>query len=952
MKNDFYDKNLSFFSVELYWKDENTDKNSDNSYKYELYQKEGGDNFFTNFFLFKKIYEGKNTNYKVTQLNPDETYTFKLNIIKDGKSVEERKITIKTLYHSSAIISENSIKIAKGEIIKYSHKLNDLEKTIIRNCSNLIFEENDAITIKGDFNGIEIKITHDDENNIYYISFDIKSDYLEEFYNRYAEESKNNVIIPCHFILEKLPNILILNLLEKGAVIFTGKRMGGIIASSLAFYILFFEKLINKNKNAFKGLEKKSLGVVTFGSPSFLFNVNIGYQMEEFVSYFINIKEELDYIPALIDFVNFRKLIDKKFLTISQKMDLDDSEKNYLYKYSENIGFIQENLKDYIKEYKTIPFGYYFMIKGLDFYPIYEYDFNKFYYFQYISTEFLSNLKVYKELKLDDIRLNKKSLESLEKNDYQLELIKILRRENKGKNKEGIIKFKLKEIDNNIISPDIINKIELILIDKKEEINIKNIFYDNDTDITAYIGNLSENINDVIIYNYFGGKIKVKHIINIQGSGPTKDMLRVNIEKLFLIPFFKFFEIFYSSLNDNEKYEKLKKENFGENFQDLKILEPFKLQIKMVDELLFFSRPDILGKFENEFKIYLKEKLTKKQINYFDTLLKNYYKQAILLQKNQGINCEDSQINSIAKENSFPLKIKGAKKKLFMCNPTNFELENIISQESYDNSYIKKFFIEQIIIDRLKIIEDKIKNNLIGKDNNYCKNYLINNIGKLYDENIVPNYYFIEIIILSSIESGDYIKFNHEVDEEKIKLILNYFNQNNINIIGILLGFYYTIKASIFAVKDFNKNYTKEAIEEIHIKNLFFRRKVKNIIRSNISQNNFMLKNIQQLFEFLFKKNKISNFRKYSEYGKNGEDYYLSFLELLNNYSNDFPEDIEISIYDNLRGEINNRQQNILTIKEMVNDLIDDKESKKGFLSLIRQAYLLGKLRCNIVSNL
>ena len=403
MKNDFYDKNLSFFSVELYWKDENTDKNSDNSYKYELYQKEGGDHFLTNFFLFKKIYEGKNTNYKVTQLNPDETYTFKLNIIKDGKSVEERKITITTLYHSSAIISENSIKIAKGEVIKYSHKLNDLEKTIIRNCSNLIFEENDAIAIKGDFNGIEIKITHDDENNIYYISFDIKSGYLEEFYNRYAEESKNNVIIPSHFILEKLPNILILNLLEKGAVIFTGKRMGGIIASSLAFYILFFEKLINKNgnnyNNAFKGLEKKSMGVVTFGSPSFLFNLNIGYKMKEFVSYFINIKEEFDYFPALIDFINFRmfRKIDsslflnevelkkevnyypKTFITISQKMNLDNREKIYLYEYSQDIGFTLENLKDDIKEFKTIPFGYYYMIKGLDFEPKYEYNFNEFY---------------------------------------------------------------------------------------------------------------------------------------------------------------------------------------------------------------------------------------------------------------------------------------------------------------------------------------------------------------------------------------------------------------------------------------------------------------------------------------------------------------------------------------------------------------------------------------------
>ena len=92
-----------------------------------------------------------------------------------------------------------------------------------------------------------------------------------------------------------------------------------------------------------------------------------------------------------------------------------------------------------------------------------------------------------------------------------------------------------------------------------------------------------------------------------------------------------------------------------------------------------------------------------------------------------------------------------------------------------------------------------------------------------------------------------------------------------------------------------------------------------------------MFKNLQTLCKFIFKENKISNFSQYSEYRKHGEGYYLSFLELLNNYSNDFPEDIEISIYDNLKEEINNRKQNILTIKEMVSDLINDEESKKDF---------------------
>ena len=34
----------------------------------------------------------------------------------------------------------------------------------------------------------------------------------------------------------------------------------------------------------------------------------------------------------------------------------------------------------------------------------------------------------------------------------------------------------------------------------------------------------------------------------------------------------------------------------------------------------------------------------------------------------------------------------------------------------------------------------------------------------------------------------------------------------------------------------------------------------------------------------------------------------------------------------------------------MVNGLIKDDESKKGFLALVRQSYLLGKLRTYIVS--
>ena len=37
-------------------------------------------------------------------------------------------------------------------------------------------------------------------------------------------------------------------------------------------------------------------------------------------------------------------------------------------------------------------------------------------------------------------------------------------------------------------------------------------------------------------------------------------------------------------------------------------------------------------------------------------------------------------------------------------------------------------------------------------------------------------------------------------------------------------------------------------------------------------------------------------------------------------------------------------------MKEMINYLIDDEKSKKGFLALLRQSFLLGKFRCNVVS--
>ena len=129
----------------------------------------------------------------------------------------------------------------------------------------------------------------------------------------------------------------------------------------------------------------------------------------------------------------------------------------------------------------------------------------------------------------------------------------------------------------------------------------KNIFYNN-TEITAYIDlNENININDIIIFNHFSGIIKAKYILNIRGSDKTRKMLYDALEKLFLIPFFKLIEIFVISENDDKKYEELKKENFGSNFDNLKILEPFKKQINVLNELLLFTRPDLLSRNENLF---------------------------------------------------------------------------------------------------------------------------------------------------------------------------------------------------------------------------------------------------------------------------------------------------------------------------------------------------------------
>ena len=145
---------------------------------------------------------------------------------------------------------------------------------------------------------------------------------------------------------------------------------------------------------------------------------------------------------------------------------------------------------------------------------------------------------------------------------------------------------------------------------------------------------------------------------------------------------------------------------------------------------------------------------------------------------------------------------------------------------------------------------------------------------------------------------------------------------------------------------DFEKNYKKDEIEKINMKNVFYKNKTKNLIKSNISSNS-SFKEINKMFAF----------SEYSEHCKIGEQYYNAFLEIFNNYSNDFKEDIEISIFDDLKEENNNNLKeennkqldNFTTIKDMINFYIKDEESKKGFLALLRQSYLLGELRTNIV---
>ena len=278
-------KNITCCSLELNWFYKSSTINS-----YKIYQKEGGNHYLTNYWYFQVIYEGKDTKLEIRNLKPNQEYTFKLEI--NTKESRETKIIVtKTLKAPPAIISDKSLEIANGEITEEKSRLEDYQKNMIKNCSKLIFGDNDDNVLLGVFDGISIKMTHEIENNIYYMSFDLEPNYFYDFFNLYLKECNSNLIIPFHFVIPKLPTIFILDLLEKSSVIFTGKRMGGVIASSLAFYIMHIGKSMNiKYGNTFLKGEKKSLGVVTFGSPSFLTSLYVAIKMKDLSPYFYHIK--------------------------------------------------------------------------------------------------------------------------------------------------------------------------------------------------------------------------------------------------------------------------------------------------------------------------------------------------------------------------------------------------------------------------------------------------------------------------------------------------------------------------------------------------------------------------------------------------------------------------------------------------------------------------------------
>ena len=367
----------------------------------------------------------------------------------------------------------------------------------------------------------------------------------------------------------------------------------------------------------------------------------------------------------------------------------------------------------------------------------------------------------------------------------------------------------------------------------------------------------------------------------------------------------------------------------------------FEKQIEILNELLYLSRPDLLFKSKDEFiKMYINDDLeemnknwTQEQKNNLNNILEKYRQKAEELKQSQNIDRNNEK-----------------EIKLFMSKCTYSQLSDFYKIK-FDDSFIKNFFIENLMGESLQNIENDININIDNlKDIDEYKKYLNDKIGLFYDKYIKINIYFIRLLILVSIEGGDLILFNMFTNMEKIFKkfhefgFLGFLGFLEFELIHLLVDVCLNYKnkiekliADIFK-DDFEKNYKKDEIEKINMKNVFYKNKTKNLIKSNISSNS-SFKEINKMFAF----------SEYSEHCKIGEQYYNNFLEIFNNYSNDFKEDIEISIFDNLKEENNKQLDNFTTIKDMINFYIKDEESKKGFLALLRQSYLLGELRTNIV---
>ena len=87
--------------------------------------------------------------------------------------------------------------------------------------------------------------------------------------------------------------------------------------------------------------EKNCIGVVTFGSPSFLIDYYTALNTKELTPYFYNIKEEFDYFPAIMDFINklsteleyekFRVFIKNVGIDCRSKIDVDTKDRLYCF---------------------------------------------------------------------------------------------------------------------------------------------------------------------------------------------------------------------------------------------------------------------------------------------------------------------------------------------------------------------------------------------------------------------------------------------------------------------------------------------------------------------------------------------------------------------------------------------------------------------------------------------